>query len=757
MVLRNISAASTAVVPTAAQRSGNFSNLLPGTQLVDPETRQAFPGNIIPSNRLNPITAKLFEGLPVPASADGRVRFERPERQSENQVLGRVDYQMASHRIYGRYFLARFPIDPVMTLPANFLRTQIGYLYFNQAFSASDTWTIAPNVLNSFSASYNRNNTDLVSGSTFSVADLGANVAAPSDVKELRFGVTGYFTIQSSRPAQVYRQSLQFSDSLHWIRDRHQIYFGGELLRMNVRNYNPLRQVGYFTFTRSGTAGSGDAMADFFLGSPDRLQQGGGEYGIRQYWSRSLFVQDNFRATRDLTLNLGLRWDPFTPPSEENGKTPCYAPGVRSQRYPNAPVGYIYAGDTGCPEGGSENRWGQLAPRFGFAWNVAGKGTTSVRGGIGLSYQPPFLEAYNQMSATPPFSQQVDLRRARYPRMTFTDPYGSAGVQNPFPAGYGPKTPASDAAITTPVVAVTYASDWRPPQVWTWNLMVERQVVKDVVVRTGYAGSKGTHLGINTDLNAGIGGVRPNASFDKIIQNVSGANSIYNSFIAAVDKRFSKGFSLGANYTWSKSLDWASNLSDLDTINVVNPYNLRAYRALSDYDVPHRFVLNYVWQLPSPTSGRLRHIIGGWQTSGIWNWQAGFPLSVTSGVDNSGSFTGNDLADVVSRPFLTSGSRGEKIRKWFSTEAFRANAPGTFGSSGRNILRGPGRFNIDFSAAKNFSIRENMRLQYRLELFNALNHTSLNNPDTSVTSASFGQIVSAGDPRIIQMALRFSF
>jgi hypothetical protein len=281
--------------------------------------------------------------------------------------------------------------------------------------------------------------------------------------------------------------------------------------------------------------------------------------------------------------------------------------------------------------------------------------------------------------------------------------------------------------------------------------------MKDLVVRTGYAGSKGTHLGINTDLNAGINGVRPNPLFDKIIQDISGANSVYNSFIAGVDKRFSKGFSIGANYTWAKSLDWASNLSDLDTINVVNPYNLRAYRARSDYDVPHRFVLNYVWQLPSPAKGALRQVFGGWQTSGIWNWQSGFPLSIGSGVDNSASFTGNDLADVLSTPFLTDGSRGQKIRKWFSTEAFKVNAPGTYGTSGRNILRGPGRFNIDFSAAKSFSIREHVRLQYRLELFNALNHTSLNNPDTSVSSGSFGQIVTAGDPRIMQMVLRLAF
>src|SRR6266849_3155288 len=327
-IQRSVSGTSTALTPTAAQRTGDFSSLQ--TQLVDPITRQPFAGNQIPVSRLDPITAKLFKGLPVPVAADGRIRFDRPDRQSENQVLGRVDYNLTSHRVYGRYFLARYPIDPVLTTDTNFIRTQIGYLYFNQGFAVSDTWTIRPNLMNSLSVAFNSNHTDLVSGATFSVADLGANVAAPTDVKELRFGVTGYFSIQSSRPAQVYRNSLQFSDSLHWIRDRHQVYFGGEFLRMHVRNYNPLRQVGYFTFTRSATAGSGDAMADFFLGSPDRLQQGGGEYGIREYWSRSLFIQDNVRAARNLTINLGLRWDPFTPPSEENGKTPCYAPGVQS-------------------------------------------------------------------------------------------------------------------------------------------------------------------------------------------------------------------------------------------------------------------------------------------------------------------------------------------------------------------------------------------------------------------------------------------
>jgi hypothetical protein len=276
-------------------------------------------------------------------------------------------------------------------------------------------------------------------------------------------------------------------------------------------------------------------------------------------------------------------------------------------------------------------------------------------------------------------------------------------------------------------------------------------------VRTAYAGAKGTHLGFNNDMNAGIDGVRPNPDFDLIMYDIAGANSSYNSLILGLDKRFSKGFSAGASYTWGKSLDWASTLSDLDTVNVINPFDYKAYRAVSDYNVPHRFVLHYVWQLPSPKSGALRYLLGGWQSSGIWNWQSGFPLSVYSGVDNSGSFVGSDLADLLSSPSLTSGSRSQKIAKWFTTESFDINAPGTFGTSGRNILTGPGTFNVDFSVVKGFPIGERINLQYRLELFNAFNHTLLNNPDTSVSSGSFGQIVSARDPRIIQMALRLLF
>jgi hypothetical protein len=199
-------------------------------------------------------------------------------------------------------------------------------------------------------------------------------------------------------------------------------------------------------------------------------------------------------------------------------------------------------------------------------------------------------------------------------------------------------------------------------------------------------------------------------------------------------------------------------MTALINVNLINPYDAKAYRGPSDFNTPHRLVVNYVWQLPTPNGNAVvRHVLGGWQTSGIWNWQSGFPLTLASGEDRSRSGTGNDSVDVISTPGYTSGSRGERIAKWFTTEAFTPAAIGTFGNAGRNILIGPRTFNVDFSAVKNFAITERWRLQYRAEFFNLLNHPLLNNPGTTMGASSFGRITSARDPRILQMALKVIF
>ena len=753
--IRNISEGNSAFVLTNAQRQGDFSSL--SRQLVDPLTKTPFPGNRIPVSRFDPATAKILQLIPTTGSPDGLVVFSRPVKEHENQFLGRVDYNLDKQRIYGRYFYTRYPRDAVSGAE-NLVRAAGGFEFFNQSASVSHTYTFTPTLVNNFIASWNYNDGNALSGAPFSLSSLGLPIAGQTP-PEIRIEVTNFFTINTGAPGEFKRENYHFSDSAHWILGKHEVAFGGDFLRMKVDLVNSFRQGGRFRFR--GSQYSGDPRADFLVGFLDRFQQGGGEYAARRGNLGSLFIQDNIRVSSKLTVNLGLRWDPFIPYSDELGRTECFLPGQKSTRFPKAPTGYLFAGDANCPAGGSNSSWLNVSPRIGFAYNLGTKRSTVLRGGFGLFYQPPFVEAYNNMVDSAPFSPQI-LRFG----IPFSNPY--QGIRNPFPAEFAPFVPASDVNFDLPLgLAVSYANDWKPAQTMSYNLALERQLTSDVLVRAAYVGSKGTHLGFNTDINAarvypGSYDVdaqvrRPYQQFGQITQNISGANSNYNSLQLSADKRFSHGFTVGANYTWSRSIDWFSSLTDLDGINVINPFNYRAYRGVSDFNVPHRFILNYVWQLPSPTQGAMRTILGGWETSGLWNWQSGFPLNISSGDERSGTNIGNDQADVLSPASYTSGSKADRLQKWFTTESFALAKLETFGNVGRNTLIGPGTFNIDFSAHKSFRFSERWRLEYRAEFFNVLNHANFNNPNTSVSASSFGRITSAREPRIIQMALKLYF
>jgi len=753
--LRNISTGNTAFVLTPAQRSGDFSGV--SRRLVDPANHNApIPGNLIPASRIDPATAKLLPLIPVSTAPGGLITFDRPQRNGENQYMGRVDYILSKHRLYGRYFDTKQTVDP---MPGNvsLVASGPGFTYSDRGVSVNYTYTPTPTLLNNLLFSFNRNDTKRVSAAPFGVDTIGVNIAQPP-VPEISLAVTGFFSIATGRQGEFDRPAYDFSDNAHWVHGVHEISFGGELLRVRTDVDNTFRQSGDFRFR--GTTYSGNAASDFMLGWLDRFIQGGGDYRAQHGTLASLFLQDNLRLSRRLNLNVGVRWDPWIPFGEDFGRIPCYVPGAQSTRYPNAPPGYLLAGDAGCPGGGTASRWGQFAPRVGLAYNLDG-GKTVVRGGFGLFYQPPFTEALGTLTNSAPFSPQY---------MQFGVPFDNpwTGATNPFPASYGPAIPPKNVTFTLPTGVVSLAPDWRPARVASWNLAIERQLRQDLLFRVAYAASKGTFLGYNVDLNAATYGPgangsntqarRPNQNFQGVVEDVSGGNSIYNSLQVSIDKRFSDGFTVSANYTFGKTIDQVSYLTDTCSTNTINPYNVGAYRGVSDFNVPQRFVLNYLWQLPSPKGNAVvRGLLGNWQTSGILNWQSGFPLNIQSGEDDSLSGVGNDQADVVSKPSLTSGSLGTKINQWFTTSAFKTAAIGSFGNAGRNILYGPGTFNLDFSIQKLFIIKEPWNLQYRAEFFNGLNHTLLNNPGTVVTSSGFGQITSARDPRILQMALKLRF
>jgi hypothetical protein len=753
--LRAIPASSSLVSISSAQRAGDFSAIT--AQIKDPTTGTPYPRNQIPVSQFAPASVKLLDWLPVPTSPTGVVYYTRPDFEHELQFTGKVDHNTSRNRLSGRYSI--FDFTKAVSVPKGNLPGAVyGLADRVQNIAGNDTYTFSSRLLNTFTFSYDRNYSNMMPAAPFSFASLGVKIAGTA-IPELGISASGYFSVSTNHTGLFARQNYNVADAVHWIRGGHELSMGLDYLKTRSVLVNEYRMSGSFSF--NGTI-TGNALADFLLGSAYSFTQGGGEFADRRGTLVGTFFQDNYRASRRLTLNLGVRYDPYVPFGDAEGRTECYHPGQRSARYPNSPVGYIFQGDPGCP--GASN-FLTFAPRIGFSFDTTGRGKTIIRGGYGIFYQPPFAEAFNNMVDSAPFSPQMVLNN-----VSFMDPY--KGMTNPFPAAFGPAVPGSTAQFQTPIVAVSYADDWKPTEVQSWNFTLEHQLRPDLLLRAAYVASKGTFLAYNTDLNPAVyvaGATsattnqrRPlyNTGFARITQDQAAGNSIYNSLQTTIEKRFSHSFSVLANYTWSKSIDYNSGQRDLDGVNIINPWNVRAYRGLSDFSVKHGLVVSYLWRLPMlPNSQALvRHALGGWEASGIWKWASGFPLSVTSSEDRALSGIGADLADLVGNPFLDPNrARKDLIARYFNTSAFTLAAMGTFGNSGRNILIGPGTFNIDLGAMKNFKIRERFNVQFRAEAFNLLNMPQLNNPNTSVTAPQYGQITSARAARIIQLAVKWRF
>ncbi len=281
-----------------------------------------------------------------------------------------------------------------------------------------------------------------------------------------------------------------------------------------------------------------------------------------------------------------------------------------------------------------------------------------------------------------------------------------------------------------------------------WNFSVQQQLFSDWIVTVAYAGSNGNHLFLTNQLNPTVyGRVAANTNLERvyapnyssIVDIISVGQSNYNALQVSANKRFHHGLTILLNYTFSKSIDEGSN----DSNAPANPYNIRAERAVSDFNLPNKFVASFVWDLPGAAiHNRLaRAIVGGWELNGIINLQSGLPFSVTSGVNNSGSGIGSDRANLVGDPNPPGGqSTAQMLHEYFNTSAFVVNTPGTFGNTGRNILIGPNMKDLDAGLFRNFPIRERYKIQFRAESFNLFNHPNFNNPNASVSASTFGTI-----------------
>ena len=748
------------IVPTPLQRAGNFSGLLPKV-IRDPVANAPYPGNIIPASQYNPISKYIIDNtIPVPTSGNS-VFVAAPNNTDDHQVTTRGDHTFSNNnRISGRYFKS-WASSPAYLNQKNVLERTSGGEWFNESVSITDTHTISPTLLNQFLFGFTHSDgAFLPPQPTKSLVDLGAKYYN-DPIYKWQISIAGYFGIDTADTNRFPRKEMQFVDTLRWSRGKHELTFGGDYSRGRNDVINNFRANGQWDFNGSAPFTT-DSLADFITGRYNSLLQGQGEYKNTNVYHLGMFGQDSMKVTRRLTINAGVRWEPFLPFTDENGKLAVWNPGQQSQRYPNAPKGVIYAGDPGVPRGTLPVVWHNFAPRLGFAYDVAGDGKTVIRGGYGIFYDFPNSIMTNSAADQAPFGTTITIFGNI--NNNFSSPY--ADSVNPFPGSLNPPK-----TVTFPQFSSQFlnAPDFRNPYLQSWNLTVERKLWGGFVSRLSYAGSKGTRLGAGRELNAAVyaPGVttattnqrrpyQPGLGSTPIVESVG--NSTFHAFQGTMERRFQKGFTILANYQFAKSIDDGSANKQNGNART-NPYNQRFDKGLAEFHKAQVFNFSGLYELPiRPANAWARALIGGWNLNAILSAYSGQPLTVTSGVDNARTGAGGQRADIVGDPYI-GGDRThqEKYTEWLRRAAFAPNALGTYGTLGRGTFFGPGLVNVDLGLVKSFVVKERFSAQLRFETFNSLNRVNFYNPITAQNNGNFMRITGAGDPRILQLALRMSF
>lgn len=765
---------STAVnVLTAQEREGDFSAY--PTALKDP-LGGVFPNNQIPKSRFFPGNKYLIDNnLPTPTSGRS-INTTNLADYDDNQYLAKVDHQFGSKlRLSGHAFWSRAHAPGNLT-PTNYLEETDIRDWSNTSYVGNAYWIIAPNILNQTTIGYNK--TDGPASHIYPTKnwnDLGVPITL-DQYNQFYIQFQSINSMNTGDTNNFIRDETQFGNTTRWTKGRHNITFGGEYHHARGDVVNNYRAQGRFYFTK--TAGyTGYDVADFLIGRWAEFIQGAGEFKNTRFHIINAFFNDSFKVNKRLTLDLGVRWEPFLPNTDLFGKVVSWGGlSAHSTRFVNAPAGVLYAGDPGIPAGGCATTWTNFGPRVGLAWDVTGDGKTALRAGYGIFYDRINTLQTNSAADEAPFGTVVDIFGG--PTDSMANPYLNVAGGNPFPkigfAAIGTEVlnPGKNGAFVLPMAAFVYGPNLRNPYVNSWNMTLERQLGGSWLARLSYAGSKGTALTSGRDFNAPLPNAtattsttnqrRPYYSYGlgQVVMMEPAGNSIYNSLQITAEKRFSKGFTILANYTFAKTID--NNVGSANKgngTNVTDPYNQHYDRGPSDYDLKHVFNFSGVWALPIKPANRLANFfVGGWNMTSIVAWRSGFPFTVVSGQDNARTGQGSQRADLTGvSPYLSNDGHGAIAAQYLNKAAFAVNALGTYGVLGRNTFRGPGSFNLDYGLHKDFPVREAMKFQFRFETFNLFNNVSLANPNITVTSGNFMRITSASDPRILQFALRFEF
>jgi hypothetical protein len=785
-----------AYTPTAAMLAGDFSAVTDsqGNPLILNAPFTTMNGKI---NQINPAlfspasVAITTTGLPLGQDpSTGQVGYSTGQIINHfNEYTGRVDVDLTpTQRLTVRSFTDYFrqPSGDVngnilspLILPAYIQIMNEPMEYFNNI--VGHTWTINPTTVNTFTAFW----TQMSSHSSAAVNDSSGqpiclsryiNVSEPACYLE-GLNINAGFQTGYTEPSAELRTTYGLVDNVTKTFGNHTTSFGVNAwhqFSQQVTQYPGEPIVGFSGFY------TGFGLADFLLGDVSSFTQGAGLVeGVKGY-QLGLFAQDQWKARPNLTVTLGLRWDPNIAPSVVGGQGAAFIPGQQSVVFPNAPLGLNFPGDRGVTDSLMPRTYGYYEPRVGIAFQPKSLPKTAFRAGFGLFDAPLPYSVYGHTSEVAPFSPTYSLY-AGYTgaaAIPFQDPWSASpgtGGKSPFPPFFSLNNkPAKDVTFsgTTSVPAV-FSNDFKLGVTESWNLSVEQQFATNFALHLAYVGSESYHQTEAIDQNPGIYSTNSSLNgqrlrypaFAAILTDFSNGTASYHSLQVGIEKRFSDNLQFQSNFTWSHAIDLASsgNIS-FGSPELPNPFDLAYNRGNSYLNIPLISVSNFVYTLPGLKGHNklIQETLGGWEATGIVTAQSGFPFTISGGYGNeSASQQYGERADVVPGQSFDVHQGGQKqwLSHYFNTAAFTTPAPGTFGDSGKNIFNGPAQVTADLGALKNWALTEGINLQFRWEAFNALNHPSFGTPVNNVTAGNFGAITNTGaiPPRVMQGALKLTF
>jgi len=776
---------------------------------------------IIDPNSIDPASKNVIAAGIIPVSASGILTPTASARDDREELTGKVDYNFSpsdrlSVTLGWNKLTQTNPFAGGVTAPF-----PIEYIYKYEFFNVSYTKNFSTNLLNEFRVTAQRSNTlqdkplkNLPGPAALGFGTIPDQTTGPPYMAF--YGSNLYLGFSPNGPTTLIGNTFSYTDTLSWVRGKHNLKFGFQFVPyQNNTNYDYYVNGNFNYYGSTGTfTGSGLDLADFLMGLPDEYYQAPKAPTNIRTKSYYGFAQDEWKVTKNLVLNFGLRYEYSTPKQDTEGRTFSIIPGLQSKVFVNAPLGLVFPGDAGAPRGSNFPDRNDFAPRFGFAWDPKGDGRTSIRGGIGVFYDVLKGEDNLQFNGQVPFFSSSDLYFNSPPDGGYVsapgvqeDPYGSLGLTNPFPskppdhnvdfvdAGFAPFGGSSVYAVNPHL---------RTPYTFHYNLSLQRDLKHGLTGEVSYVGSASHKLTGIKDVNPVILGdpnatrvlnAQPNLqsefggyafSYLDEFQNVG--NALYSSLQSSLKKQISGNRVFGSSYftlayTWSHNIDNSSGFRALTSNVPVGDPNL--FRASSDLDIRHNLSFGAGWDLPFQNlwESAPKRVTKGWSLYPILSWRTGFPMDMRYFLNRSGGRAGpsgygdselvgpNVIAPVQfydpRKQLAADGVGGQ----WFNTSAFETdsldalNQSGviptpsqrTYGSYARNSLRGPHRTNLDISLAKLTSITERVNLEFRADVFNFFNHAEFRKPGLTPEVAGFGEITDTYDPRIIQLAAKIRF